>query len=486
MTNKIFLSIFSVSLLVLITSSCKKSFLDLKSEQSTDASVAFTNLESMRAAINGVYDLMQDDTYYGRTTTLLPDLMADNDYVSTQNAGRYLDYDRYTATKNSGYAEDAWNRIYRIITNCNFIIEKGGALQLPTSDQAEQSTIVGEAYTIRALAHFDLCRLYAQPYNFTPDASHAGIPIVTHSSSSIEDLIKPSRNSVKEVYDTVITDLQKAISMLPKKIPGKSSSYKGMVTLNAAKAILSRVYLYKQDWVNAEKLASEVIVDNQYQLLPNATFVSNFLTLDNSETIFEIQYSEIDNQGTNSLAYIYNQKGYGDILATMDLYNQYSATDVRRSFMQIGNRNAKGGEKNVPLVLKYNNEANVYSGHIKVIRLAEVYLNRAEANAHIPGNEALAIADLEKIAKRSDPSVVIDPTLTGQDLIDRILLERRKELAFEGHRLYDLTRNKMDFTKYQSGTTTITVDYPAQKTILPIPQAETDVNKNISQNEGYE
>ena len=465
-------------------SSCKKSFLELQSQSSTDAQVSIVDIPSMRAAINGVYDLMQDDTYYGRTVTLLPDLMADNDFVSNQNAGRYLDYDQYITTKGSSYARDTWNQVYRIIVNCNFIIQKGTPLQLPDADKVEQAAIIGEAYAIRALAHFDLCRLYAQPYNFTADASHPGIPIVTQSSTSIEDLIKPSRNTVKEVYDTVVNDLQKAITLLPTTIPGKSSSFKGMVTLNAAKAILSRVYLYKGAWQDAEDIATEVIISNKYKLLPASNLVSDFNSVDNSETIFEIQYSDIDNEGTNSLAYLYNQNGYGDILGTLDLYNQYSTDDARRGFMLKGTRNAKGGEKNVPLVLKYNNSTTIYAGNIKVIRLAEVYLNRAEARAHLD-EDGDAIKDIETIAQRSDPSAVIDPLLTDQPLIDRILLERRKELAFEGHRLFDLTRNKINFTKYQSGTSTIDVTYPSNKTILPIPEAETDVNKNINQNDGY-
>lgn len=484
MKKNIFINILFVSILSIAGNSCKKSFLEINSQQSTDSKVAIVDIQSMRAAINGVYDLMQDASYYGRTTTLLPDLMGDNSYVSDQNAGRYLDNNQYTTTEGNSYARDAWNQIYRIITNCNFIIQKGSPLEVPDGNKEEQGHIIGEAYTIRALAHFDLCRLYAQPYTFTADASHPGIPIVTMSSASIEDLIKPARNTVKEVYDTIISDLQQAISMLKTSVPGKSSSFKGMVTLNAAKGILSRVYLYKGDWSNAEKTATEVIDSKQYKLLPGTSLVSDFGAADNSETIFEIQYSDIDNQGTNSLAYMYNQAGYGDILATQDLYNQYSANDARRGFMIIGNRNSKGGEKNVPLVLKYNNVTTIYAGNIKIIRLAEVYLNRAEARAHL-NEDADAINDLKTIAMRGDPGVVIDPALTGQPLIDMVLLERRKELAFEGDRLYDLTRNKISFKSYTSGGSTINVDYPMNKAILPIPETETDVNTNIQQNAGY-
>lgn len=159
--------------------------------------------------------------------------------------------------------------------------------------------------------------------------------------------------------------------------------------------------------------------------------------------------------------------------------------------MEIGDRNANGAEKNVPLILKYGTD-QTNAENIKVIRLAEVYLNRAEAEAHLGESKPAtateniaAIADLTKIAQRGDPAAVIDATLTGQALIDRVLLERRKELAFEGQRLFDLTRNKKDFVKYESEGGTMNITYPSDKTILPVPQSAIDVNGNLEQNPGY-
>lgn len=463
--------------------SCKKSFLDIPSTSSVDAEEAITDLSGMETAINGIYDQLQSSDYYNRSFSVIPELMSDNLYLSTKNAGRYLDYNDYIVTKMNGYASDMWDVVYRVIVNCNLIINAA-----PNVDAAEEDkdAILGQAYALRALAHFDLCRAFAQPYNFTSDASHPGIPIVVNSSISLPEKVeKPSRNTVKEVYDQIIDDFETAISLLPESLPGEKATFSGKVNKYAAEALLSRVYLYKGDWKESKSLADDVINSKVYSLLPNTDLVSNFSSSNNGETILEVFNTDQDNSGTSSLGAFYGQNNsYGDALATYDLYDIFSATDVRKSFMKIGDRNANGSEKNVPLILKYGTDPT-NAENVKIIRLAEVYINRAEAEAHIPGQEANAIADLSEVAERADPIMTINPSLKGQQLIDRILLERRKELAFEGQRLFDLIRNKKDFVKYESEDNTMNITYPSEKTILPIPQAEIDVNGDLEQNPGY-
>lgn len=480
---KILRKIALLGLTIILMSSCKKSFLDLHSKEATDARLAIVDIESMDYAIHGVYALMQNSDYYNRTFYLLPDLMSDNVYLSHRNR-YYSAFDKYEFTADNSYVEGTWGQILKVIVNSNFIIQKGSDIEVPDKDTAKQNAIVGEAYAIRALANFDLCRMYAQPYNFTSDASHPGVPLILKSSISIDDLTYPSRSSVKEVYTAVVEDFKEAIKRLPKKIPGQSSSFKGMITLNTARALLSRVYLYMGDWSDCEEMATEVINSRQYSLLATNDLVSEYSSQNTSESIFEIINTFTDNSGSNSAAYYYNQAGYGDALPTWDLYNTYAPTDVRRDFMGIGNRSGSGGEKNVPLVTKYMKLGGNFEQDVIVIRLAEVYLNRAEADAHLAQDSA-ALADLGTIAERADPAVVINPALTGQDLINRVLLERRKELAFEGQRLFDLTRNKLSFYKYRTGGDSTMISYPSDNTIFPIPQNERDVNINLAQNPGY-
>jgi hypothetical protein len=475
-------SILLVAALSLSIYSCGKSFLDIPSTGSIDASKAINNISGLKTNLNGVYNLLQSDEIYGRSLTLLPDLMSDNVYVSDQNSGRYLDYNRYNVRNTDGTASDLWDHIYRLIANCNIIINSGKSLMVESDKKDEKQVVVGQAYALRALGYFNLVRLFAQPYNSTSDASQSGVPLVIKTSISLPKKVnKPKRSSVKKVYDRIISDFKNAINLLPTTLPGQSSSFKGKITKNAAKALLSRVYLYTENWKGSKTMASDVINSGQYQLLSTNDLVSDYSENNSSESIFEIVNTDDDNEGTNSLASIYNQNlSYGDMLATYNLYNIYAPTDVRQNFMEIGDRKQIGAEKNVPLVLKYKSE----SQDITVIRLAEMYLNRAEAEAHLK-QLVSARTDLERIAKRADPNVSIDSNLSGKQLINRILLERRKEFAFEGQHLFDLTRNKKSFTKYRSESEKIDVKYPSNKTILPIPESAIDVNPNLTQNSGY-
>ncbi|MDN3586468.1 RagB/SusD family nutrient uptake outer membrane protein [Pedobacter aquatilis] len=477
--------ILYASLMALSITSCKKEFLEINPEQQAAVNVVVIDLPTTRAAVMGTYSILQGAAYYGRSAVVLPDLMADNMYISRRNSSRYTSYDQYITITNDGTASGSWYAMYRTIVNANIIISKGEQLSVPASEQAEVSHLVGEAYTMRALAHFDLLRFYAAPYNATANATHIGVPVISKSGTSKEDILNPKRNTVKEGYDLIVSDLKKALTLMPATPVGFTAANKGHISQFAAKALLARVYLYMEDWVNAEAMATDVIVSNKFTLLSNANYQSgstNFRTQNNSEAIFEVVYNSTSNLGTDRLAaFLFQGSSYGDGLATDDLFNLYSAADVRKGFMTRGSRTSAENPANV--ITKYNNTTTFEEG-VKVIRLSEVYLIRAEARAKQTGKDALAAADLDIVAKRADASA---PTTvaSGIALQNLILLENRKEFAFEGHRLFDLTRNKLGFTKYRTGGITIPIANNSLKTVLPIPLAEMNANTNMEQNEGY-
>ena len=471
-------------MLTIIATSCKKDFLEIDPKQNTDVGQTITDIAGMRAAINGIHSLLQSSNYYGRTLTLLPDLMADNEQISILNANRYQPQDQYVTTANDGMTSGLWNSLYSVVANANLMIQKAPDVTVANSDTAEKRRLIGQAYALRGMAYFDLVRFFAQPYNFTTDASHLGVPLVTTTSTDRSGIVSPPRSTVKQVYDQITSDLTKAISNLSSYT---STSAKGRFNLYGAQALLSRVYLYKEDWQGVIIMTSAVIGANKYSLLPRATFVEDFKKQYNSESIFEVANTATDNLSTNSIGYFYNQGGYGDAIATDGIYNAYPSTDVRKNFMTRGKRSGSGGENPANIVNKYSN-ITTFEENIKVIRLAEMYLNRAEAYAK-SGQEPLAIADVNRIISRSDtdPLSLVPGTTTGAALVTAILNERRKELAFEGQRLFDLTRNKISFTKISRGGISIAVNYPENKAILPIPQSELDANSNIrsQQNPGY-
>ncbi|RYZ51511.1 MAG: RagB/SusD family nutrient uptake outer membrane protein [Chitinophagaceae bacterium] len=212
---------------------------------------------------------------------------------------------------------------------------------------------------------------------------------------------------------------------------------------------------------------------------------SNTPRNDKLETIFEVVFDLVGNIGNNSLASFYDQVGYGDALAAQALYNLYSPTDVRRSLI-LASSPTRG---NVKVVNKYPNTSQPDKDEVKLIRLSEVYLIAAEAAYHT-NNENLARDYVDAIATRRDPDFT-GYTESGPALLQAILTERRKELAFEGHRYWDLARYNQDVVRVNLGGnySGVPLVIPAGyfRRLLPIPQSELDANPNIrdEQNPGY-
>lgn len=457
---------------MMLTASCSDSFLDINPEQSVSAENAVVDLITLQTALNGVYSKLQDQNYYGRTYNLIPELMADNLYLSSRNTGRFLEYENFVVSERNTEAEGLWEKGYEVIANATRAIEGGKTLQgTTTAQQGSINQLIGEALALRALAHFDLVRMFAQPYNFTADAGHIGIPVITEVNIV---QTSPKRNSVKEVYTQINNDLTTALGLMT------TQKGKGTFSVGAVKALAARVALYQDDRINAIKYSSEVISTGGYTLINNNSYATLWSTKLNVETIFEIVNTTADNQGSSSLGHFFSVAGYADALVTTELYNLYDINDVRRTAITAGVK--PSAEKNALFVNKLP-RGPLSDDNIKILRLAEQYLIRAEAYAK-QGENILAQNDLNVIMKRANPNA-LNATEIGTELLNRILEEKRKELAFEGHRLFDLNRNKKDLKIIQSENS-LTISYPNDKFILPIPLKEINSNPNIKpQNTGY-
>ena len=465
-------NIISLLLVVsLIMSSCGEDFLNLKPEQYIASEEAITNANSLQAALSGTYNILQSYDYYSRSMLIIPDLMADNAYLSVKNSSRYVDFDIFLVQERDSYVEGLWNTIYEVVVNATRAIQ-GATEIIETQDQypAKIEQLLGEAYTLRALAHFNLVQLFAQPYNYTADASHDGIPVIRSVS---DDPISPPRESVNTVYNIIIDDLEQAVMYMHKE------TNNGYFSISAAEALLSRVYLYMEDYRNVISHASKVI-EAGYSLVPNSEYVNGWGIDFNQESVFEIDNSVTDNAGPNSIGHFFDPAGYADALATDDVLNIYADTDIRKQLIRIGVK--QGAEDPANFVEKYPDGAN-HTDNIRILRLAEVILNRSEAYANLNKTDS-ALIDLNLIVNRADPGETVSG-VSDEALIERILLERRKELAFEGHRLFDLNRTKSDANIIHSDGI-ITATYPNDRFILPIPLSEIDSNNEINvNNPGY-
>lgn len=452
--------------------SCSSDFLDIDPEQNVSSEKAITDVNTLQTAINGVYSKLQSPDYYGRSMYVIPELMADNLALSTRNTGRYLDYDGFVVSEEDTFADGLWNTLYEVIVNASKAIDGAEKLEAISPEQQEQiDQLTGEAYAIRALAHFDLVRLFAQPYNFTADASHLGVPVINRSE---DNEISPARNTVKEVYDQINSDLSVAMEKIAAdRKDGRFTSY-------AVKALAARAYLYQEDYDNAIVWSTEVINDGGFSLISNTDYPELWAQEFNTESIFEIVNTIADNAGTNGLGHYFDPDGYADALVTTDLYNSYAGNDVRLEAIRLGAKT--GAEEEALFVYKFP-KGTSRDDNVRILRLAEQFLIRAEAYAKT-GKDAEARADLLKVVNRATPGISeIDES--GTELTDRIIEERRKELAFEGHRLFDLNRNKRDVRIIQSENS-IEVSYPNDRFILPIPLNEINANPDIlPQNPGY-
>lgn len=462
--------LFAVIVIALL-SSCSKDFLNRTPYTSLPVDVALSTEGDLQVALRGAYAglravVNQAGTtvpdLYGRTIPVLGDVMADNAYVSVQNSNRYVLYNTYSISVSDANADGLWASAYNVILRCNNIINSS------LTGSANINQYKGEALAIRALLYFELVRFFAKPYNDNP--ASPGVPIVTTYNLTQ----KPARNTVAEVYTQILNDLTQAYTQMT--LYTNSSQF----SKYAARALQAKVYLHKGDYANAKTAALDVINNGGFTLVTTANYAAYWsnpaIRTDKVETLFEVSSDAVNNLGFDALGYIYSQSGYGDLLASDSLYALFSSTDIRRSLYATGTR---GGLASV-FVNKYPSISGDRSD-TKVLRLSDVYLIAAEAS--LP-NDTEALTYLNYVVSRRDPSLTY--TSTGATLLENIITERRKELAFEGDRFHDLNRLKRPILRSNNYPATARIiPYPDDRRVLPIPQTERDANPAIVQNSGY-
>lgn len=458
---------------MLIMGACKKDFISKTPYDALPADQALSTTSGLQDALLGAYASLRSPSLFGRDFPVSGDLQADNSFVETKNAGRYLTQYNYSVTASDGVPDEMWSQAYVGILRANRVIEAN-----VTGTNVAQ--IKAQAYAIRALLYFKLVNIFAKPYTDAPSA--LGVPIVL----KYDPFYFPARSKVSEVYTQIITDLQAAFKSAP--------AYSNSVTLSkyAIEGILAKVYLYQGDNANAKKAAVDVIANSGISLLSyaayNAFWLNAGIRTDKVETLFEVDQDAINNNGYDDLGGIY-YNGYQDIYASSQLYLLYSNTDIRQSLLMPGTTKS-GASANI--IVKYPNTLNPDKDNLKVMRLSEVYLIAAEAS--LPGNELDAIKYLNLLLAQRDPAFT-GYTSTGVNLLNDIVNERRKELAFEGDRLYDLNRLKLGIQRVSNAgaiaagvnNVNLAISYSDYRRIAPIPQGEIQANLNITnqQNTGY-
>ncbi len=442
---------------------------------------AFVTESDFINAIRGAYGALRGASYYGGedggAMSSTPDILSDNLIINSQGRKSQQTFFNFNYTADDTWG--LWNNAYTTILRANYILENINKL----SDGTFKSNVKAEALALRALAHFDLLRTYAKKYIGATD-SDLGIPYVT----STDPTLLPSRDLLKKSYDLVVADFVAA------KTGIAINNGVGRMHKAAVEALLGRVYLYMGQWQNCVSESTSAITDAPAAnaLASASTFPSIWLDQSEKDVLFKVNFLDPDN--------ITIGVGYGqaspagvkpEYSVDYNLFTLYNNNDVRKN-AYIGQTVFNGFNFNY--VKKYSGRASGNANVVdyKVIRMGEVYLNRAEANYNLNTAPSItsALQDINTLESNRYTNY-INKLLVGQALGNEIQLQRRLELAFEGSRFYDLKRqglavsrssfgDRADGTGLAAAITGIPANSP--KFQLPIPTFTINGNPNIQQN----
>lgn len=497
MTTRIILIILTFPLLF---SSCLK---DVNPSDSLTTGTITQTTQGMRQALNGAYALFKDHVEFNGTTDLnnmylrqyfqMSDFASD-DIVCAQTTTDPLYYSfslNHTPTQtNSRYF---WYISYKIINDVNTVIEAAEGVQTP---DATMKQLIGECYFLRAFCHFNLAKFYARPYTLDPAAP--GIILRTSSA----DPSSKARSTVAEVYTSIIADAEKGAELMTEQRGVQYASQE------AAWALLSRAYLYKGNNDSTIYYSNKVINSGRFALTDTTAFRTMFANAVGSrETILCVAFTPVDDYGKAgsiaSMIYSDGNSGWGEEFASQSLRDTMSGhpEDVRWSYI-VSSPEKKNGIETY-YIMKFSGQGGSPTLSSPILfRLAEMYLNKAEAEAKA-GNTTAALADLDMIRKNRglQASLYNGQLPAGKTALQTVLKERRIELAFEGHRTFDVYRNQLnldrtywgyhlpglkesdiDLSKKPAGYANMVIAPDNKRIVYFIPIDEIQTNKLCAQN----
>ncbi len=439
--------------------------LDTENSTAVDPDVAQENIEGIEAILTSVYNRLQSSARYGREITLAPDVLADNTDQHPITSGRYDGQ----AVNSQGSHITFWNTAYLTINETNYVIE--GADNTEGVAQEVRDRLKGEALFQRGYAYFDLGRTYGyEPGREVNGWDQAAI-IRTDPTRDVTDADLRSRSSNVDVYNQAREDLEDALTLL-------EGNDRGVYFSNyaAANALLARLHLYLENWDQAITYADEAISASGLTLLDNEEDITSaFYEVPNPESILELSIDPVEESlGSNTgLCPYTNPKHWFDVIPSENLLDVYDTEDYRNNWFATAN-------DGFPYTLKWDCSTGPFDDNVPLIRLPEMYLIQAEAHAELD-QLTLALDALEEV--QSARGLTVPFVSTDKDaIIDEVMVERRRELSFEGHRWYDLKRRAMDIPK-QVGAQP--VPYDDFRILSVLPQSEVDSNPNLDQNPGY-
>lgn len=452
--------------LLLLPAACD--VLEQTPQAQISTSQAFAGENAAIGAVNGMYNLVQ--SVYDWRVQCLSDLASDiTQSVDTWDA--FINVDEYVTTRDNSEVEDLYTVLYRTVDIANTIIAEVPKLNLP---EDRQNNLLGQAYFVRGLMYFELARFWG---GIPGVYGELGVVIRTTPSQGVDAGSFGARASLTDTYAQVRTDAETALALLP-ETRNDNAADRGRAVKPAARALLSRLHLYLREYGPAEAYAAAVIDDGRYRLV--TPYESVFRARNTAESVFEVQYGANDISGMRNWYYPSSLGGRGGLALHEAFYRELTADPAdQRGKLTAYNANAK-----VYYPTKYNTAGNSDNTH--VFRIAEMYLNRAEARAHL-GNPEGAVADLNAVRRRA--GLPQTAAATREALLAAILRERKLEFFQEGHRWFDLFRTGnavpvLTDLKRDTGSRPVSLTAPA-RLVFPFPTSEVLANPNLEQNEAY-
>lgn len=454
--------IFFIIILVqsfFVFNSCTKDALNPTLADQVDTTIR--SVDDMTQLLDGSYNYMSDYRYWGRNVIIAGEVRADNVFANG-NSGRFVTMGQMNLLPNTGDVADIMNYIYGSVANANLIINADGEI---TGDADEINHAKGQAYAIRALAHFDLLRLFGQQHvSGQGGLNSLGISYVTEFKGE-----NVARGTVAENKQMIYDDLDQALSLMSETLNDDSKVH---FTTYAVYALKARVATYFKDYSVVRSSCEAILGD--FSVVEYDDYVASWASPSAPyNSIFELAQSSTDNNGNLSIANIYRGTSYGDIQVLDGFVADagFEEGDIRASESMIAVQN--GRLRNVG---KYPDM--LYTDNIKVLRYEEVILNYAEAL--LETNTTLALTYLNMIPSKRGATPYTEANLQN------IIKERRKEFAFEGFRFDDLARNGMAIPVIDPVNQTHGgPSYGSYNYAMPIPRREVDNNPLSSQNYGY-
>lgn len=453
--------ILVLSLLVAGTYSCGKEDLDLAPISQIGENEFYTNDTEVEGAVIAIYDGLQAVPL---REFALTEMRSDN-AKSKSREGDWAQFESFNVKSTNLAIVTYWRANYNVIFRANMVLKNIDVVK----DTDKKKQFEAEARFTRALAHFNLVRAFG------------GVPIldkvVTPTDSDFKDYL--GKKSVADVLTFIQNDLEIAAANLPRK----ADTYFGRATKGAAEGMLAKVYLTQHNYTAAEPILANLVADTQYAL--QADYSKVFYSEKNSEILFAIPYVNDDINESQDFSFEMTQGGQvsGLDFVTDNLAGAIDPLDIERKPVLINPKDTKANGK----FLTTSNNARLCGNDWIVLRLADVLLMYSEAIMAGQSETAsvAAIKSYNAVRARVGLSTLAEDgsaKLTKQRLMD----ERRIELAFENHRLYDLIRFGEAQNVLSSYATGTGATFSATDLILPIPQAEINVSQGLlSQNPGY-